>query len=182
VLGELDFGEGVMTPGQAIELGKKIASGEATPDVSREMEMRASKSPWPNTMEELTATISGLVNQEHDYGTCVYAMSLSAVAAFNYVASQLGVTGFQASCADMDFIRRTRLIEHGFMLVRYENLLYPQYLNEVNFPSWVALINDEEIRPRLVESAAKLLSSRGDSGVHPDVLAHWNRIVSGEKF
>ena len=40
-----------------------------------------------------------------------------AVAAFNFVVRQLGVSGFQSSCADLDFIRRTRHLDGPFMLI-----------------------------------------------------------------
>ena len=73
-----------------------------------EKEMRDAKVPWPKTEEQLQQYVNSLVERPHDYGTCVYAMSMAATAAFNYVAGQLGVTGFQSSCADMDVIRRTR--------------------------------------------------------------------------
>src|SRR5690606_31751241 len=88
-----------------------------------EAQMRAAEVPWPETMDELTAYIEGLVEREHDYGTCVYAMSMAAVAAFQHVAKRLGVTGFQASCADMDVLRRTRNLDGPFMLVKGEDAL-----------------------------------------------------------
>jgi hypothetical protein len=92
-----------------------------------EIEMRNLKVKTPATIQELTKFIEEITTQEHDYGTCVYAMSLSAVAAFKYAASQLGVTGFQASCADLDVIRRTRSLDCPFIILKAEDLLYPQY-------------------------------------------------------
>lgn len=62
-----------------------------------EEQLRESKAITPKSTGELVSYINGLVMQKHDYGTCVYAISLSAVAAYNYVAHELGVTGFQAS-------------------------------------------------------------------------------------
>ena len=61
-----------------------------------EQDMRAAEVPSAGTIGELSDYIESLVQQEHDYGTCVYAMSMAATSAFNYVAHQLGVTGFQA--------------------------------------------------------------------------------------
>lgn len=92
-----------------------------------EQEMRDTEVPRANTIGELSDYIESLVAKQHDYGTCVYAMSMAATAAFNYVARQLGVTGFQASCADMDVLRRTRRIKGPFMLVDSDKMLYPQY-------------------------------------------------------
>lgn len=134
--------------------------------------MREAEVPRINTVKELTSYIRKLTKQKHDYGTCVYAMSMSAQAAFNYVAHCLGVTGFQASCADMDFLRRTRRLKHGFRFIDYSNLLYPQYLNSEHFPSIWQLI--EENKKRLSEAAKKLLKE--SPSAHPDVIAHWKML------
>jgi len=40
--------------------------------------------------------------------------------------TKLGVTGFQSSCADLSFLRRSRHIEGPFMIMMAENALYPQ--------------------------------------------------------
>jgi len=94
---------------------------------STEKQMREADVPTPHTVEDLASYVKALVEREHDYGTCVYAMSMAAVAAFNFAAHSLGVTGFQASCADMDVLRRTRRMRGPFMLVDGANALYPQY-------------------------------------------------------
>jgi len=134
-----------------------------------ETEMRDAKVPTLATLPELSSYIEDLVNRPHDYGTCVYAMSMAAVAAFNHVASKLGVTGFQASCADMDIIHRTRGIER-FMIIDLGSALYPQYdlagrLNE-------ALA---EIGPWLAERAKEQLAKSPDA--HPEVRAHWEKLA-----
>lgn len=167
-----------MTAQEAFDLGKKAASGEPM-DHSKEMAMRDTDAPTHDTIEGLAAYILGLVEQPHDYGTCVYAMSLSAVAAFNFVARKLGVTGFQASCADLDIIRRTRSIKGTFCVIDYEKLLYPQYLNAEHFPDWLALI--EKQREWLRTEAVRKL--REDSKLaHPNVLAHWRKLVRKGDF
>jgi hypothetical protein len=79
------------------------------------------------SLDGLKDLIGSLTNAVHDYGSCVYAMSIAAEAAFNYVANQLGVAGFQASCADLDIIRRTRRIKTSFTIVTPDDYLYPQY-------------------------------------------------------
>lgn len=143
---------------------------ELNNNVHNEQEMRDSEAPCPKTIEELAAFVDSMVGGQHDYGTCVYAMSLSAVAAFNFVASRLGVTGFQASCADMDILARTRGWKWGRVL-DYENLLYPQYCDSDHFPSAAELIeqNKDELAKR---ARVKLKESSGNA--HPNVLAHWN--------
>lgn len=136
-----------------------------------EEEMRDAKAPCPKTEAELAEYIESLVDREHEYGTCVYAMSLAATAAFQYVASRLGVTGFQASCADLDVIRRTRTINGPFMLIKGEDALYPQY--DLRGDLDRALF---EWQPWLAEQAKeKIAKSNGES--HPRVLAHWESLA-----
>lgn len=140
-----------------------------------EKTMRETEAASPKTADELMEYIEGLVSGEHDYGTCVYAMSMAATAAFNYVASQLGVTGFQAGCADMDILRRTRMLSGPFMLINGENALYPQYdlqrdLREA-MDSW---------RPWLKDEASKKLASDAGEYAHPNVVKHWEMLASYE--
>ncbi len=97
-----------------------------------EAQLREADVPWPKTRDELMAYVNSLVERDHDYGTCVYAMSMAATAAFYYVSSRLGVTGFQASCADMDILRRTRGYKMGFRLGTKE-LLHPQNGDDEHF-------------------------------------------------
>ena len=133
-----------------------------------EQEMRAETAPAPDTIEALGEYIASLVDRQHDYGTCVYAMSLAATAAFNHVAYKLGVTGFQASCADLDIVRRTRSMDGPFILLKGEDMIYPQYdlpgkLREAmeKWADWAA------------EQAAKKLAENKQENVHPNVWAHW---------
>ncbi len=138
-----------------------------------EQELKAEKAPYPETIEQLTEYINSLVDRPHDYGACVYAMSLSAVAAFNFVASKLGVTGFQASCADLDILRRTRGLDGPFKIVDASDWLYPQYspMNDLmDFKT--------ECDPWLAEQAQKLLDEHANDGIAAEsVVAHWKTIV-----
>ncbi len=110
-----------------------------------ELEMQAEEAPCPKTVEELNEYIQSCLDAikwpkkengelEHAteesgsaYGKCVYAMSLASVATFHYVAGQVGASGFQASCADLDILRRTRSLKGPFSIVDYTQMLYPQY-------------------------------------------------------
>ena len=135
-----------------------------------EQEMRDSKAPTPKTIEELNEYINSLLAIQHDYGTCCYAMSLAATATFNFVASSLDVTGFQASCADLDILRRTRLINGPFAIVKAEDMLYPQYdipaKVESYIDGWKSWARDE---------ALKKLEAAPDA--HPNVLNHWKNLA-----
>lgn len=142
--------------------------------VPGEKELRESKVPRFGTLEELSAYIKSLVERPHSYGTCVYAMSLAATAAFNFVAGQLGVTGFQASCADLDILARTRGFKWG-RLLNFEDLLYPQYCNEERFPSVQSLM--KEFANELAEKAKEKLAET--EMAHPNVRAHWEMLAAG---
>lgn len=144
--------------------------------MSTEQEMRDTTVPTFHSLEELKDYIDGLVKQQHDYGTCVYAMSMAATAAFNYVASQLGVTGFQASCADLDVLRRTRHIEGPFIFMQLRDLLYPQYNLHEKLNEFIASGQDW-----LKEEAAKQLAKHVQEGdlAHPNVVAHWRKLALG---
>lgn len=137
-----------------------------------EAAMRDAQVPWLESAEDLSAYIAALVDREHDYGTCVYAMSMAATAAFNHVAEKLGATGFQASCADMDVLRRTRNLKAPFMLVTGDKALYPQH----DLPGEVREFV-EEIAPWLGEQARKMLKEWREHA-RPNVLAHWERLAA----
>jgi len=136
-----------------------------------EKEMREADVPRFKTKQELMDYIDGLCGGEHDYGTCVYAMSMAAVAAYYYVSGQLGVTGFQASCADLDILRRTRRME-VFSIVNYDDLLYPQY--EHDFSKEIS----QNVADYIKEQAAKNLVETPDA--HKNVVAHWKKLAAGE--
>lgn len=138
-----------------------------------EQEMRAEEAPTPDTVAELSEYITSLVERTHDYGTCVYAMSLAATAAFNHVAHKLGATGAQSSFADLDILRRTRSMDGPFILLKGEDMLYPQCdlpreLREAmgKWRGWAA------------EQAAKKLAEHEQKDVHPNVWVHWTTLAA----
>jgi hypothetical protein len=65
-------------------------------------------------------------------------------------------------------------MENGFMLINYDNLLYPQYLNDEHFPSYEKLIQDN--KSHLAKKAKERLKESPDA--HPDVIAHWKYLAS----
>lgn len=138
--------------------------------MTTEQEMREETAPTFDSVEELQGYINSLVDRQHDYGTCVYAMSLAATAAFNFVARRLGVTGFQASCAGLDIIRRTRRMDCPFVIITARDELYPQYDNAAKLKECQA-----SWRPWLAEEAKKMLA---ESGGHPDVVARWKELAA----
>jgi len=138
-----------------------------------EAAMRDFKSPWPESIDELAALITAVTNREHGYGTCVYAMSIAAECAFNYVAYTEGCTGFQASMADLDVVRRTRSLKGPFALIDGNDLLYPQHDIRGRIEELIS-----KWQPWAKKEAQKLLDSNGNGhGAHPDVKAHWQKLA-----
>jgi hypothetical protein len=119
--------------------------------------------------------IRDVTERSHDYGTCVYAMSLAATMTFYYVASYLGTTGFQASGADLDILKRTRRYKQGFRITNYTNLLYPQYWTKEHFPGAMDLLKDNLVE---LQKAAKGELVKDTDTMHPEVKKHLEWIVS----
>ena len=146
-----------------------------------EAELREVEALRPENTQELKEYIDVLLSMKHDYGTAVYAMSLAATAAFYLVAHQLGVSGFQASIADLDVLRRTRDLPGPVLVSNGANLLYPQYDLRAVFEGFL-----KDCEQWLVKEARKNLEeyAKGGLTVHPNVLAHWKKLaamkVSGE--
>jgi hypothetical protein len=138
-----------------------------------EAELRGLEPFYPKTLEELNEYITSLTDRKHDYGTCVYAMSLASLATFNFVASQLGVTGFQASCADLEFIGKTRGMKDGFRIIDYNKLLYPQYFSNEHFPTIHSLLFEQ--KAKLQKRAKELLETNPDAS--ETVRKHWEKLA-----
>lgn len=142
----------------------------SVPKYESEAQMRESEVPECESLLDLSEYIQSLTTMPHDYGTCVYAMSMAATAAFNHVAGKLGATGFQASCADLDVLRRARRIDEPFMIVKGGDAIYPQCDPVKNVKEWL-----QEIKPWLKEQAEKKLIEA--KGAHPAVVAHWENLA-----
>jgi hypothetical protein len=166
--------EGAAKAGRDLEkMRTEHAEAIAAAGVATEAQMRDMEPPRLGTAAELAEYVESLVKRPHDYGTCVYAMSLAAGAAFNYAAGKLGVTGFQASVADMQILKHTRGFKWGRIL-NYENLLYPQYCDAQHFPDAESLI--AEHAGELAKRARVLLAENPKA--HHEVLAHWRRLAA----
>jgi N-glycosylase/DNA lyase len=142
-----------------------------TLSTATDLELREMKVPWPRTEKQLTTYINKLLKRKHDYGTCVYAMSMASLATMYYISHKLGVTGFQAGCADLDFIRRSRGYDQGFVISNLENILDPQYDLVKNLVEAI-----EKAKPQLAKKAKQLIiDSKGEA--HPDLLKRWKEIA-----
>ncbi len=135
-----------------------------------EAELRAEQAPVPKTIEELNEYIASLEAIVPDYGIAVYVVSLSATATYNYLSYKHGMTGFQASCADLDIIRRTRHLECPFMLVKADDMLFPQYDMYQNLSDAM-----REWMPWASQRATELL--KDTTGCHPSVVKRWHLLA-----
>lgn len=108
------------------------------------------------------------------YVACIEAMRDAAVMAFNYVAAELGVTGFQASVAALQAYGMEMGIDGPFMFLRLEDALYPQYdvIGKVN--EWVG---SESSRTWLREQAQKKLSISNRDQVASAVWERWQTLA-----
>lgn len=133
-------------------------------------------------------TVFDYVDGGEGYEKSADAIWEAALAAFNYVARKVGATGFQASWAALKFYSEAMRVDGPFMVVKVEDALYPQY----DVPGRVARFVEEQ-GPWLAEQAAEKLAEfearptvtytdddgneRTHETVHPNVVAHWRRLV-----
>lgn len=136
--------------------------------------------PTPESLDHLYAEIATLTTFDHDGGAGGYeasadAMWKAAAMTFNYVASKVGATGFQASWAALRFYGEVMGIDSPFTVVRIEDALYPQYdvIGRVQ-----GYLDDQ--RDWLREQAVKKIAEHAedDSLVHPNVMAHWRKLAA----
>lgn len=133
---------------------------------------------WPHTEEELLEAIRDQLKRmdstsdiESGYNLAPEVTAEIALAAFNYAAHVLGITGFQASFADLTFLRRTRGLKGPLAILDGENLLYPQYDLREQFEKYM-----REWPEQLKERAQELLD-KDDGFMHPRVKARMEEIA-----
>lgn len=144
--------------------------------MATESELRDTKVPWLETPEELIEYISKICEENKgDYGTAVYAMSMSAIAAMRYAASVVGATGFQASCADLDIVRRSRGLDCPFAIIKANDMLYPQYSIRRKIEELL-----QEWTPWAKEQAFALLRDHKDHAAE-NVISHWMKLVRNDE-
>lgn len=140
--------------------------------IATEQEMRDGNVPTFDTLEELNTYITTLETRSHDYATAAYTMSMAATATFNYMAFKLGVTGFQASCADLDVLRRTRNLTCPFKIIKADDMLYPQYDIPADVNKTI-----EKWEQWAAEAAEKLIAAT-TYNTHPRVMKHWQMLAA----
>lgn len=107
------------------------------------------------------------------YGTVPRAIAQAALATAQYLASDFGITGFQAGFVMWDFIEGWSFPDNkcGMNLINYDDMLYPQY--DFRFEKAISKDTFNALR----EKAKELLENK--SYAHPDVVSHWRSIIEG---
>lgn len=114
-------------------------------------------------------------NYNTDYGTAPRAIAQAALATAWYLASDFGITGFQAGFVMWDFIRDWNYRDNkcGMRIIDYDSMLYPQYDNY--FQKTIS----KEAFESLQKESKRLLEDKKDYA-HPNVIKHWQSIVDGK--
>jgi hypothetical protein len=114
---------------------------------------------------------------EHDYGTIVHAITAFAVgaawAANNHPGA--GITGFQASFVMWGFIKQWSKTsnELGLRMIDWDDLMYPQHKDR-----FVLSIDTKQAAKLQEKAKAEIAGQNGN--VHPNVMAHWQKLAAGE--
>lgn len=142
-----------------------------------ERDMMSMEMVWPKTEEELLEVIRNVIKYEgNSYGTAARSLTLVAEAAFNYIAHVFGVTGFQASCAELSFLVRMRGIKSRIKILNYDDLLYPQYLEKFRISPEECI---KENASWLKEQARQKLEEDDDLAAER-VREHWKFLANME--
>jgi hypothetical protein len=135
--------------------------------------------PTPKTLEELTDLIRRCTERT-GYEDSADAMWEAALAAFNYVASEVGATGFQASFSALRLYGEIMHVKGPFVVIKAEDALFPQYDLQSRLEEFL-----EKAKPWIVEQAnAKLDEIESDPNpeearrfVAARVLEHWRTLT-----
>jgi hypothetical protein len=131
--------------------------------------------PWPKTEAELVAYIREQTKAGGYDGTAEGAIR-ATLACFNYMASVLGLTGFQAGWCALQLVAEINSIDCPFGIVKAEDLLYPQYEGLEKVRGWFETWR----RDWAPAEARKLLDKERGHEVHPDVRARWEELAALE--
>ena len=100
----------------------------------------------------------------------------ATVKAFNFMASRLGNSGFQASWAALSFYGEVSHIKSPYIVLKLEDMLFPQYDLHAKLGDFIAENQQwvgDEARKKLAEQEGTTFPA------HPNVLQHW-KLLSEE--
>lgn len=107
------------------------------------------------------------------YELSANAMWLAGEAAFNYAASQVGASGFQGSWAALQLYAKLMQIEGGFIVLKAEDMLYPQYNLVERLHDWT---DSDDMTRWLGDEAEKRLALSENAAER--VIEHWKTLVA----
>lgn len=133
--------------------------------------------PWPKSQNELVDYLNGLYSPpdeptEAGYEAAANALWKGALAAFRYMTNVVGATGFQASWAELEFLKHSRNLNCSFAILKADDMLYPQHES----PVAKAIRLEGEWLQEVAQKARDRIAE-ADGHVHPNVLAHWKLLV-----
>lgn len=130
------------------------------------------------TLDKLPEFLERVKECSNGYGECCIAMAAGALATMWALDKEIGVTGFQASCALWEVIRDWKYPENkcGLRIVNYDDMLYPQYAH--NFDKTIS-----ENTWQCVQKEAGRLLKEYEGSLVPTAAArvvnHWKDICNG---
>lgn len=143
-------------------------------------EMGVQKQWYEQARNETAQTLPEFIRHltedyEHDYGTICHACAAASIAAASAInhSGCGGITGFQAGAVMWEFIQHWMDFDGPLKLLKYENMLYPQY--DYHFEKTIS----NDTWQWLMDQAHKKIESH-DPITHPDVLSHWHSIADGK--
>ena len=134
------------------------------------------------TTKTLPKFINHLMNDyEHDYGTCVKAVSAAMLGTFWAFNRQEGFTGFQVGFIPWmmmdEFWGESKV---GRKVIDFDKMLYPQYdfmYEKTIRPETFARL--KEVARKKIEEAAEALANGDEDYVCNNVYRHWKSIAEG---
>lgn len=123
---------------------------------------------------EMHAKLDELLDQGQGYEGTANAARDALVLVFNHCASELGLTGFQASWAALDGYWKVMGYTGGGLVLKDEDLRYPQYDHHRRLREHLA---DPALIRWLGDEAEALLAKRNYFAA-TSVVEHWERLVA----
>lgn len=128
------------------------------------------------TKGALMAFMTKLEGESLDYGTVTYAMAACALAATTVFDNgpNGGITGFQAGFVMWAFIQRFTMEDGPMTLIKWRNMIYPQYQDKFANPKEI----DRDLYEEIVDHARQTLEASGIN-MHERVMTHMVEVAAG---
>ena len=130
------------------------------------------------TIDEIVSYMNELETVGKGYENSIKATGLAAVAAAWIMCKKLGLTGFQASCVNFEFLKEWFYSSNksGIGIIDYDNMLYPQY--KYKFEKTISEDMWNSIRQAAIDNIKEVEETH--SPVSKRVYNHWKKIAEGK--